>query len=169
MKKTGILFVATLLLISMAFVGCKKSENATEETVAIEEVNVTPAADAVAADEAAAVAEDAVVAEDAAAVEEAVVEDAAADAVAEDVHRLDDGVPAEVVGYGPHLGGGRGEVIHLGGVRLSTPEQYPFRPVVHVHSAVVVRNLALAALGVVEGLEMLKDEVDGFVEVIVEA
>lgn len=85
MKKTGILFVATLLLISMAFVGCKKSENATEETVAIEEVNVTPAADAVAADEDAVAAdEDAVVAEDAAAVEEAVVEDAAADAVAED-------------------------------------------------------------------------------------
>ena len=55
MKKTGILFITALLFVSMAFVGCKKSEAAaTEETVVQEETVVEPAVEeAVVADEAA--------------------------------------------------------------------------------------------------------------------
>lgn len=55
MKKTGILFITALLFVSMAFVGCKKSEAvATVETVIESTV------------------------EDAAAIEDAVIEEAAA-------------------------------------------------------------------------------------------
>ena len=75
MKRTGILFITALLFVSMAFIGCKKSETAaTEETVVQEETVVEPAVEeAVVADEAAA----AVVEEAAAAVDAAVADEAA--------------------------------------------------------------------------------------------